>query len=60
MTYAIPGHTADFIHVLLFNTQFNQKKFTIIRQFREIVQLHDDLISSMFVETGTSDFLWEM
>ena len=32
--------------------QFSQKKFTINRQFKDIQQLHDDLISSMFVETG--------
>lgn len=32
--------------------QFSQKRFTIIRQFKDILQLHDDLISSMFVETG--------
>lgn len=32
--------------------QFSQKRFTIVRQFKEILQLHDDLISSMFVETG--------
>ena len=32
--------------------QFSQKRFTINRQFKDIQQLHDDLISSMFVETG--------